>query len=355
MNIVVLAFAFVVAVLSTERAFALIHGEPLPIGRQSTLLLTIELHHWDEYRRVWKGGQGACSSAVLGTHPLTLITAAHCLRDVRQEGPLKLPAVRLPAAPSEAVSNARLRAAVYPNFDVVQENIAEDIAILIFDADVGDELRPLPIMTGNIPDKALICGFGYGYRETEIDSPRCADKRVFDLPSSFYEFVPKRYEDLDPILHLQFRAQFESKESSVSSLSTLLAVNRLDSQGAYSLDEPMPTRGDSGGPWIVTDPQENVSLLAITSFVETFYRENKQWPFFQGNSAPLSDFPYVAYGVRLDTREARARIEEARRLHADIREMPAAGQAQGIIGAGEGKEPPRDSAVSSPSEHPESE
>lgn len=334
MNIVVLAFAVIVAVLSAGRVFALIHGEPLPIGRESTLPLTIELHHWDEYRRVWKSGNGACSSAVLGTRPLTLITAAHCLRDVRLEGPLKLPAVRLQAAPSATVSNARLRAAVYPNFGVVQENIAEDIAILIFDADVGDALRPLPITTGNTPDKALICGFGYGYRETEIDGPRCAEKRVFDLTSSFYEFVPKRYEDLDPILHLQFRAQFESKESSVSSLSTLLAVNRLDAQGAYSVDEPMPTRGDSGGPWIASDPQGNASLLAITSFVETFYRKNKQWPFFQGSRAPLSDLAYVAYGVRLDTREARARIEEARRLDADIREIAVAGSAHGFAGSG---------------------
>ncbi|BBA34767.1 uncharacterized protein sS8_2822 [Methylocaldum marinum] len=336
MNILVPAFAVIVAVLAAGRVFALIHGEPLPIGRESTLSLTIELHHRDEYRRVWKNGNGACSSTVLGTRPLTLITAAHCLRDVRLEGPLKLPAVRLRAAPSAAVSNARLRAAVYPSFDVVQENIAEDIAILIFDADVEDALRPLPITTGHIPDKALICGFGYGYRETENDGPRCADKRVFGLPSSFYQFVPKQYEDLDPILHLQFRAQFESKEASVSSLSALLAVNRLDAQGAYSVDEPMPTRGDSGGPWIATDAQGNVSLLAITSFVETFYRKNKQWPFFHASRAPLSDFAYVAYGVRLDTREARARIEEARRLDADIREMPAAGQAHGFAGPGEG-------------------
>ncbi|CAI8914866.1 trypsin-like serine protease [Methylocaldum szegediense] len=334
MNTFVLAFALIVAVLSAGRVFALIHGEPLPIGRQATLPLTIELRHWDAYQKVWKNASGVCSSTVLGTRPLTLITAAHCMRDVRLEGPLKLPAVRFRAAPSAAVLNAQLRAAVYPSFDVVQENIAEDIAILVFDADVGDELRPLPIATGHTPDKALICGFGYGYRETEIDSPRCAEKRVFDLPSSFYQFVPKQYEDLDPILHLQFRVQFESKESFVSSLSALLAVNRLDAQGAYSVDEPMPTRGDSGGPWIAKDSQGNVSLLAITSFVETFYRKNKQWPFFNGSHAPLSDLAYVAYGVRLDTREARARIEEARRLHADIREIPVAGRPQGLAGSG---------------------
>lgn len=70
--------------------------------------------------------------------------------------------------------------------------------------------------------------------------------------------------------------------------------------------------------------------------METFYRKNKQWPFFHASRAPLSDFAYVAYGVRLDTREARARIEEARRLDADIREMPAAGQAHGFAGPGEG-------------------
>ncbi len=96
---------------------------------------------------------------------------------------------------------------------------------------------------------------------------------------------------------------------------------------------------------MATDSQGKVSLLAITSFLETFYRKNKQWPFFNGRRAPLSDLAYVAYGVRQNTREARARLEEARRWNADIREMPVAGRAQGVMGTGEGEERPLDSAV----------
>lgn len=294
-------------------ANAVIHGSTAsPVSVSTGKLLVDQLR--------WYGGVNGmitetneCSSVVVGTQPLTVLTAAHCMRDARKNPVTQVPYVEL----LMGLPVPRLRAAVYNDFKDVESNLARDIAVLIFDGDAPSGIEALPVTQAHAAPKALLCGYGYGQGEILSDQPSCAVKNLMAANGDFTHFVPATYEPLDPLLYMQFRAQFEAKKALLRSHNALLAVNRLHKE-EYQTTLPMPTRGDSGGPWMVNLPGPKRGVVALTSFVETFYRKNKQWPFFKQTQAPLSDFPYVAYGVRLDTAEARALFDEARRLGADI-------------------------------------
>lgn len=202
----------------------------------------------------------------------------------------------------------------------MERNLAEDLAVLVFDVDADESVQSVAIAPVGGTARVTICGYGAGSRETDGSVQRCVDKSVLAGTEDIYHFVPREYEQTDPTLFLQFRAQFAEKAAAVSRLDALLAVNRLDAEGHYSKQEPMPVRGDSGGPWLARDGRGHRVVVAVTSFVETFYRKSTVWPIFKGDESPLADFPYVAYGIRLDTPEARARIEQARAIGAEIRE-----------------------------------
>ena len=117
----------------------------------------------------------------------------------------------------------------------------------------------------------------------------------------------------------RYQVQFESKANVVSMLETLMAVNRLDAQNEYDPALPMPTIGDSGGPWLDKLADGHYAVAGITSFVESFYGSSPQLPFFRKSSAPMADFVYAAYGIRLDSMRARKLFNAARMQGADIR------------------------------------
>lgn len=294
-------------------ATAVIHGSSAtPVSVSTGKILVDQLR--------WYGGvngliteTGECSSVVVGTEPLTVLTAAHCMRDARKNPITQAPYVELLLG----LPVPKLRTAIYNDFDDVEANLAHDIAVLIFDGNAPDGVEALPVTKAHMAPKALLCGYGYGQGEILTDQPSCAIKNLMAAHGDFGHFVPATYEPLDPLLYMQFRAQFEAKKALLRSQNALLAVNRLH-KDEYQTSLPMPTRGDSGGPWMVNLPGPKRGVVALTSFVETFYRKNKQWPFFKQTRAPLTDFPYVAYGVRLDTEEAHALFDEARKLGADI-------------------------------------
>lgn len=81
----------------------------------------------------------------------------------------------------------------------------------------------------------------------------------------------------------------------------------------------MPTLGDSGGPWLHALQDGHYAVIGVTSFVESFYGSSPQWAFFRQSSAPLQDFVYAAYGIRLDSMRARKLFNAARMKGADIR------------------------------------
>lgn len=304
-------------------AHALIHGEPTPAAEVATAELVVEQWVWHGPTRGVVGGRNECSAVVVGRRPLTALTAAHCLKDARQDPVTGQPVLSMRLGRL----NPTLRAAIYSRFDEVEANLARDLAVLVFEGEATEDIDVLPIATPQVAENALLCGYGHGQADRRTGQPRCALKPLLAAGDDFYRFVPHLYETQDPLLHLQFRAQFEAKNAVVDPASALLAVNRLR-DGQYVVSLPMPTRGDSGGPWIVDAGDGRRGVLALTSFVETFYRKNKQWAFFNQTPAPLSDLPYAAYGVRLDTAEARALIARARALGADIRTLPETGAPQ---------------------------
>ncbi|AFJ02500.1 Trypsin [Methylophaga frappieri] len=256
-----------------------------------------------------------CSAVVVGTAPLTVLTASHCLQDAKLHPVTGNPIVSLYlGVPLPAVKEV-----IYSQMHEVESNLARDIAVLIFDGDAPAGINAIPI-SNKLAQTVKICGYGRGYQDRYFDNPSCADKAVLSADDNFYRFVPQYYQQLDPQLHLQFRAQFTAKNAFVDAQSALLAVNRVTAH-RYDLTLPMPTRGDSGGPWMVNDSQGGRGIIALTSFVETFYRKNKQWSFFKSTKAPLSDFSYAAYGVRLNTREARELLDQAREAGADIQTL----------------------------------
>ncbi|ODN65491.1 MULTISPECIES: trypsin [Methylophaga] len=290
-----------------------IHGEPMPIEQVSTGQLHVEQLKWYGGTNTQVTEHDECSSVVVGTHPLTVLTVSHCLRDSKINPITRTPVVKIfLGRPVPAI-----RAALYNRFNDVENNLAADLAVLIFDGDAPEGIEAIPVVNSLSASQALLCGYGRGIDDHQIENPRCAVKPLLSAEEDFYQFVPQFYEQLDPLLHLQFRAQFLAKHAMISSPSALLAVSRVQNE-RYQFELPMPTRGDSGGPWIVNLQNGQQGVIALTSFVETFYRKNKQWPFFNENRAPLMDFPYAAFGVRLDTVEAQALFTRARLEGADI-------------------------------------
>lgn len=294
-------------------AFALIFGEPMPAQQVATGQLQVEQLQWYGGTNSMVTVQDQCSSVVVGTQPLTIITVAHCLRDAKLHPKTRKPTVKLWLGQPVPT----LRAALYNRFHDVEQNLANDLAVLVFDGNAPDGITAMPIVNSLPRSVVMLCGYGRGNSEPQRDQPSCASKTVLSAEEDFYQFVPQHYEQLDPLLHLQFRAQFQAKRAMIRSINALLAVNRIEND-RYQFQLPMPTRGDSGGPWLVRQDNGQQGVIAVTSFIETFYRKNKQWPFFKEHPAPLSDFPYAAYGVRLDIAEAKALFKRAQLEGADI-------------------------------------
>lgn len=294
-------------------AHGVIHGDSMPIERVSTGQIHVEQLKWYGGTNTQVTTQDECSSVVVGTHPLTVLTVAHCLRDSKINPVTRTPIVKIFLGRPVPV----IRAALYNRFNEVENNLATDLAVLIFDGDAPEGIEAIPVVNSLSTSHALLCGYGRGIDDIDNDNPSCAVKTLLSAEEDFYQFVPQIYEQLDPLLHLQFRAQFLAKHAMISSPSALLAVSRVQNE-RYQFNLPMPTRGDSGGPWIVNLHNGQQGVIALTSFVETFYRKNKQWSFFNENRAPLMDFPYAAFGVRLDTVEAQALFTRARLEGADI-------------------------------------
>lgn len=316
MKIRTLLFAVCFQLFSIQ-AFALIHGEETSSKTVSTVSLQINHHHWLRSVNSWDEYQSQCSGVIVGKAPLTVLTAAHCLREAKIEHDTQLPDLSITNQAELGIEYAKLVKAFYKTFDEVEKNLALDVAVLVFDAGLTDQVTFMPVHTGKIPKQVLLCGYGTGYQEVESKHPRCSEKNVLSNLKDFYQIMPREYEESDEMLHMKARAQFEYKQDIVKSLDTLVAVNRLDETGHYSTDEPMPTSGDSGGPWIIENSKGAYQLVAVTSLVERFYNKTRFWSFFKKDE-PLADYPYVAYGIKFGHREVLNFLQNAIKQGADI-------------------------------------
>lgn len=280
--------------------------------------LIFEHRDWHEYRQEWRVSHSECSAVMVGRAPMTLLTAAHCLRDVSMDT-AGLPVVRISSAADARLTAAGLRQAIFPEFDKVRGNLIDDLAVLIFDLNLPDDVAIAPVLLDQPASALLVCGYGYGAADAPPVSLRCADKQIYPATEGFSVFLPLSYADLDPMFYSRYQVQFDSKVNVVSTLETLMAVNRLNAQEEYDPALPMPTIGDSGGPWLEALADERYAVAGITSFVESFYGSSPQLSFFRASNAPLADFVYAAYGIRLDSMRARKLFNAARMKGADIR------------------------------------
>ncbi|MGY1490510.1 trypsin [Methylobacillus pratensis] len=298
-------------------AMALMNGAP--VSGTAVVQLAFEHREWHEYRQEWRVSHSQCSAVVVGRTPMTLLTAAHCLREVSLDERNDLPLLAVVRAPYPLLSTARLKQAIFPEFDKVRGNLIDDLAVLVFDIELPDEIDIAPVLLDEPAHTLLLCGYGYGAADALPVSLRCASKNVHQATESFEAFVPAAYASLDPLFYARYQVQFESKASAVSTLETLAAVNRLNDQEDYDPALPMPTIGDSGGPWLEELDDGHYGVAGITSFVESFYGSSPQLLFFRKSSAPMADFVYAAYGIRLDSMRARKLFNAARIKGADIR------------------------------------
>lgn len=297
---------------------ALIHGLTFPGMAISTVKLSIQHAHYLRSAEKWEYYDSTCSGVIVGRNPLTLITAAHCLKEVRVTGTMDLPMLSIVQPELLGIEKAHLKQAFYRPFETVSEDLTQDVAVLVFDALVHPLLQPVRIrLDDQLPPSIMICGYGRGHGEVDTRHPRCGERKPLRDLSDFYQVLPKAYREMDEMLHLQAQTQFAYTQELVHAEKALLAVNRLNDMDQYDHTIPMPTVGDSGGPWLVLNTWGQYELLAITSLVERFYNPSANWPFFQ-KQVPLSEYPYIAYGLRLSHPEVLGFLQYAQHSGADI-------------------------------------
>jgi len=311
-----LMFFGVLAFVQTSQA--LLKGELVSEQQSSTLQIVTTKTVWSHLYGKSVEQEHFCSATVLGKKPLTLITASHCLRDADTELDRKTPIVHIRSSEYPQLNALKINKAIYTDYTMLESHLDMDVAILVYEGKIPMEMEitPVPIVLNAQPRYGVLCGFGGALYPNAGAS--CAIKQLIGNPQNFYEILPQEYERMDKDFFTLFKTQFESKSTMVSSIDALLAVNRLDFQGRYSSNVPMPTIGDSGGPWLVRNRQNKYGVIGITSFIESFYRRNIEWPFFSDKSIPIEEFPYVAYGIRLDANRPSALIREALTKGADI-------------------------------------
>ncbi len=300
-------------------SFALINGLMYPPVTVSTVKILLHHEHYLRSIEQWEYYDSTCSAAVVGIKPLTLVTSAHCLKEIKLIGANKLPQIEIMHPELSGISDAQITKAFYQPYEVVVNDITQDIAVLVFDAILSANLIPLKIgyQTNQSAKTLLLCGFGKGYQEIDAPQPRCAERNVVKNSSDFNEILPQSYQPLDEMLHLKAKAQFEYTKELVHYEQALLAINRLDEKSSYSNKLPMATLGDSGGPWLSKTSSGNYQVVAITSLVESFYNKSRYWSFFD-RDAPLSEYSYVAYGLRLDHPKVLQFLKQAHQNGADI-------------------------------------
>jgi hypothetical protein len=306
-----------ILVLTQLNAHAVINGQETSPNDVFSVKLNIKHQHWLNSVQEWDKYESTCSSVIVGTHPLTIITAGHCLKEIELDPNNQLPKITITDTNFDQLDSINISNAFYYPFSEIENNLALDVAILVFDKSLPKNVKSVSIDTNPNLSDVLVCGFGSASNEAVLFNPRCSVKKTLNNLDDFYAVMPKQYEQSDPMLHIKARAQFHYKQEIISSLDYLTAINRLDSKHQYSAAEPMPTHGDSGGPWLAKTADEGFLLVAITSYVERFYNKNDDWSFF-AKEAPLDDYPYIAYGVKFNSPEVKSLIENAKANGADI-------------------------------------
>lgn len=303
----------------SHHAYALLEGKEYAMHEVSTLRINIQHEHFLRSINKWEYYDSKCSAVIVGTQPLTLLTAAHCLKEVKLIAEKGLPEISIVNPEESGVVNAKLTQAFYRPYQEVAEDITLDIAVLVFEAKLDKKIKAIPI-SSTLPkadETLLICGFGKSYLEREISKPRCGKRNFLSDLSTFQQIVPSDYQVRDEMLYIKSETQFSYTKEIAHTNNSLIAINRINSQGLYDDKLAMITEGDSGGAWIEIIENNHHRLVAISSLVERFYNKSPYWSFFKKDT-PLSDYPYIAYGLRLDNQIVKSFLNYCKNSGADI-------------------------------------
>lgn len=304
----------------SQYAAALINGVETPSPAVSTVRIVIQHEHFLRSINKWENYDSKCSAVVVGVKPLTLITAAHCLKEVKLISAKELPEIHILNESVHGISNAKLTQAFYRPYQEVTENLTLDIAVLVFDAVIDASVKSVVISQSQLSHSKslLLCGYGKGHLEVDTIYPRCAERTFLFSFADFKQVMPLGYQSKDEMLYIKSEAQFNYTKELATTEGSLLAINRLNAEALYDKHLAMLTEGDSGGAWLTKDDEQNFSLVAITTLVERFYNQNIYWGFFNKDT-PLADYPYIGYGLRLDTDAVLSFLKYCKNSGADLR------------------------------------
>jgi len=311
---------FLILCQYSVNASALIYGKEIPSKTVSTVRISIQHEHFLRSIGKWQYYESKCSAVIVGTKPLTLLTAAHCLREVKVHDDTHLPAINIINPQHSGIRQPKITKAFYRTFEEVVEDVNLDIAVLVFDAQLDNDVKPMPVANShrNETNPIFICGYGRGHLELELDNPRCDEKNYLPTVDDFSLVMPTHYKTKDEMLYIKSEAQFGYTQEITHASKSLIAINRINQQGNYDEKLPMLTEGDSGGAWLVREKNQALELIAISTLVERFYNKNAFWEFFDRDT-PLSDFPYIAYGLKLYSKSVKDFLLFCKSSGADIK------------------------------------
>lgn len=262
-------------------SFAVING--YPAHESSTVELQV--------------GRKRCSAVLTGTQPITILTAAACLKD------------------RATVQIRHQPIGLDPKVKAILKN--GSLAVLVFDqagTGCGDGI---PIAKRLEPAEPIeVCGFGHEHGRPDRGVASCGRERLVEKPTELSTYLPNDYGVQDSKLFSFYRANLRSVFR--DSDRGLMAISR-NLYNRYALEDPMPTYGDIGGPWFAVDRLGRRKIIGITTQIRTLQRRNDKWIIFNDETLAENDLPYVAVGLRLDTPEARELFERAQRAGADLR------------------------------------
>jgi hypothetical protein len=89
----ILVIFFAAILMISNSAKAIIHGENIIANTVSTVNLNIKHQHYLRSSNLWDKYESNCSAVIVGTNPLTLISASHCFKEASVD------ALQLPSPP----------------------------------------------------------------------------------------------------------------------------------------------------------------------------------------------------------------------------------------------------------------
>jgi V8-like Glu-specific endopeptidase len=195
-----------------------------------------------------------CTGEVVGLHPTTVVTAAHCLLEHFNLLKGKEPTAALTLSKNESQESKDVAVLIYGNVNLSQELSEQQLF----------SVAPLPRHLG---ETLLICGYGststmVANDGTQSESLRCGQNALsaVDGKSTPIQAVQAPYSNQD----LQYLQTIFQQEGS-KAFNLIVSVADGSILGPHVDEKVNINGGDSGGPWFSEDAQ-GLHLTGISSW-----------------------------------------------------------------------------------------